>query len=74
MTNDCLNAGQNVPGASNALRRANFRYRDVGAATSLAFSVGFNTVAIFIAPVDVEQQGYTKTKTIRAESRRRKGI
>jgi hypothetical protein len=50
MTNACFNAGQNVSGASNALRRANFRNRDGGAVTSLTFSVGFNIVAISSTP------------------------
>jgi hypothetical protein len=46
MTNACFNAGQNVSGASNALRRANFRYRGGGVVTSLTFWAGFNTVGI----------------------------
>jgi hypothetical protein len=46
ITNACFNAGPNVPGASNALLRANFRYRDGGGLTSLADSDGFNSVAI----------------------------
>jgi hypothetical protein len=46
MTNDCLNAGQNVSDASNVLRRANFRYRGGGVVTPLADWDGFNTVAI----------------------------
>jgi hypothetical protein len=51
MTNACFNAGQNVSGASNALRRANFRNRDGGGvATSLTFWAGFNTVAISSTP------------------------
>jgi hypothetical protein len=50
MTNACFNAGQNVPGARDALRRANFRNRDGGAVTSLTFSVGFNIVAISSTP------------------------
>jgi hypothetical protein len=53
MTNACFNAGQNVSGASNALRRANFRNRDGGGvATSLTltFWAGFNSVAISSTP------------------------
>jgi hypothetical protein len=50
MTNAYFNAGPNVPGASNALRRANFRNRDGGVATSLTFSVGFNIVGISSTP------------------------
>jgi len=44
--NACFNAGPNVSGASNALRRANFRNRDGGLVTSLKGWDGFNTVGI----------------------------
>src|SRR5208282_564206 len=50
MTNACFNAGQNVPGASNALCRANFRNRGGGVVNSLPGWVGFNTVAISSTP------------------------
>src|ERR1700736_1716365 len=46
ITNACFKAGPNVSGASNAARRANFRYRGGGAATSLTGWDVFNTVAI----------------------------
>jgi hypothetical protein len=46
MTNACFNAGPNVSGASNVLRRANFRNRGCGVVTSLAGWDGFNNVAI----------------------------
>ena len=46
MTNACFNAGQNVSGASNVLRRANFRNRDGGVVTSLKGWDGSDTVGI----------------------------
>ena len=49
MTNACFNAGPNVSGASNALRRANFRHRGGGVVTSLEGWDGINTVAIAIS-------------------------
>jgi hypothetical protein len=47
MTNACFKAGQNVSGASNVLRRTNFRNRGCGAVAPLAGGWdGFNIVAI----------------------------